>query len=130
MEYDRPPNSSIILDLEGKTEEELHDMKTEVETAITSMKLQIAEAKAAGEYADRDWWRRVNAALKIKGRQAQQLQNAIGKLNRARKERNTQRPLSSFFMSVAKEKLSYELYEEIYRLARDLKVEHDEQPGM
>ena len=130
MQHDRPPNSSIILDLKGKTEEELHDMKTEIETAITSMKLQIEQAKAAGEYADRDWWRRIHAALKIKGRQAQQLQNAVGKLNRARKERNAQKPLSAFFMEVARDKLSYELYEEIYRLARDLKVEHDEQPGM
>lgn len=110
------------LDLEDICEDELIEMKEEVDQDITSIKIQIDEAKDKvidGEYADRDWWLRVNGALRIKGRQSQQIQNAIGRVKRERKEKE-QLQLERRFMNIARQELSYEVFNKILDQAKEV----------
>lgn len=56
-----------------------------------SIDSQIAEAQAkvdaTGEYANRDWWRRVHGARKHKSRERQQCQLMLGSINAAIRQR-------------------------------------------
>jgi len=114
-----PTNESIYLSLDGLTEAELLDLKEETDLAIASIKIQIEDAKAKagdGEYSNRDWWRRVNNARRIKGLQSQQIQHALRRL-RQEKKANTQRDLSIRFMDIARRDLDPERFHQILNKA-------------
>jgi len=101
----------INLDLTGMSEDDLLVLKDELDGEITAIRIQIEGAKvkaADGEYSDRTWWFKANAALKIKGRQSQQIQNTLGRL---RREKN--RELEKCFVDVARTQLSQAQFEEI-----------------
>jgi hypothetical protein len=106
----------LMLDLEGISLEELQEMQEEVNRDLASIKLQITKAKSLaaveGKYADRDWWVRVNQALKIKGRQSQQIQKAIGLANKKRKQEHQLR-FERRFMEIAKQELEPEVFQRI-----------------
>jgi len=114
-----PTNESIYLSLDGLTETELLDLKEETDLALASIKIQIEDAKARaaeGSYSNRDWWRRVNNARRIKGLQSQQIQRALGKLRREKKAKN-QADLSIRFMDIARRDLPPELFHQILNKA-------------
>lgn len=76
-----------------KTEEELIEAKRVVEDAMyyldnatISIRYQLDEAKAnvviKRQFADPEWWRRTNSALRHYGRERQRIQNKLGEINR------------------------------------------------
>lgn len=114
--------------VKGLTLEELdaqqitcHEAMGEILDALTGINLQIEEAQSVvysegGEYADADWWRRVNAARRIKGRQQQAIQSAlsvIGKRLRAARQTTN----DAKFITAAKQMLDPEVYASIWQRA-------------
>src|SRR5512142_489469 len=99
-----------LPDLTDKTEDELLQMKLELEIDLDSIKAQIrvAKAKAAslGEFADPEWWRKVNWAKSLKGRLCQQIQLELHR----RKDPKT--ALGLAFLEVAKKCLEPDLFEQ------------------
>lgn len=92
-------------------------MKVEVEADIDRMRGQIEDARRKagreGIFADPVWFRNVNTALRIKGRQAQQIQAQLSALRSARGLL-----LPQTFMSVAREKLPPEQFQAVYDEAK------------
>jgi hypothetical protein len=66
--------------------------KLEVDTEIGDIRDQIRDAKgraaATGVYSDRDWYRRVHGALRIRSQQSQEIQLRLGEVNRRIKSYN------------------------------------------
>lgn len=94
----------VVLDLRGKNRGELLGTKLSIELEISSIRTQIgrarAEARKSGRFADAAWWSKVHQALRIKGRQCQQLQKELGRLKTAR-----HRSVESHFFDVARERM-------------------------
>lgn len=106
----------------------MDEMESLNETSA-SIKDQLAAAKTiqvqTGEYADPDWWRRANFALRATGRNVQGLQARLGEVNRqlkvmAAKEHNAN--LERRFIVAARQILDPNLYEKIWVAAR---LEHE-----
>jgi hypothetical protein len=116
----REPSRPIKLDLEGLTEEQLLEKKLDIDTEIGSIKSQIEQARIEaaedGRYADRDWWQRANAAMKIKGNQSQQVQIRLRVMKR---ERHEKLMWERHFVLIAKRRLSEELFDEIHAKAKE-----------
>lgn len=110
--------NSILLDLEGLTERDLLDLKTEIDAEITSIKMQLENARAekisTGKYADSTWWIKANNALRIKGRQSQQIQTELGSIKSSKRKRVNDR-----FVEIAKQTLSNEEFVEILKQAQE-----------
>lgn len=107
------------------TMQEMNDL----DEALSHIKSQIAEAKAraadSGEYVDRGWFRRIEDAKRIKGRQRVALQNDLGDLNREIKKREheaSRREKDQWaweFVAVVRRAAGPEKFEE-YRRAADI----------
>ena len=114
------------------TIEQLEDVKAAIERRMdaldekaSSIKGQLDEAKneliAMGKYADQDWWRRANSALRYKGRQRQRCQRLLGEVNRrirAAKTHADNQSLLRQFVCAAKAALPEALYIDIWKVAR------------
>ena len=76
-----PINDGLSLEESDAKEAACHKLMFEMQDALTSVNIQIEDAKAsaieAGEYADPGWWASVKAAKHIKGRQHQSCQMAL-----------------------------------------------------
>lgn len=100
-------STSILLDLTGKTADELLELKSQLEIDINSIRTQIArariDARETGTYAESDWWQKAHTALRIKGRHCQQVQNALRTARRSRAKAVEQE-----FLRIARETLSPE----------------------
>lgn len=111
------PSTSILLDLTGKTVDELLELKSQLEIDINSIRTQIArariDARETGVYAESDWWQKVHTALRIKGRHCQQVQNELGRLRRAHK-----RSQESHFVQVMREQLDPTTFRTCWETAR------------
>ena len=100
-----------------------------VDDDLISIKSQIdgaqAEVWAGGGYSDPVWWRRVNSALRHKGKQRQQLQAKLGEINRRiradRMHTDSARELSDerMFIAIAKLHLPPQTYERLWALTHE-----------
>jgi ribosomal protein L20 len=84
-----------------------------VTSEIADIKTQIANAKstaaATGEYSDRVWFNKAHTALRLKGREHQELQLEFGR--RRKEERRTYSvTLGRIFIGVARAQLDYETF--------------------
>lgn len=129
----------------GSGEVEINDNATSAELELEKRKLMVAIGQlteessqirsqiaaaaarraAEGVWADRDWWRRANFALREKGRQMQQLQWTLGEVNRrlratSHQERDSE--LVGCLMEVAKEIIGEAKWRIIYAAAEDLRA--------
>lgn len=110
--------------VEGKTREQLLEMKLQVDEERAKIKSQIAKAQAlameTGEYSDRDWYRRANNAMSAFGRQSQRIQGAIAQRRDEKKRQNildNPRTWEREFITATKRFVSPELYERICQAA-------------
>jgi len=117
-----------VEELQAEKRSIMDEMESLNETSA-SIKDQLAAAKTiqvqTGQYADPDWWRRANFALRATGRSLQGLQNRLGDVNRelralTAKEHNAN--LERRFIATARQMLPSELYEKIWSAAR---LEHE-----
>lgn len=79
-----------MVDVRQASKERLEDIKVQLEADMASIKNQIDFAKSGarvGEYADPEWFARVNAARRHKGRQI----NLINAELKKRKDREMER---------------------------------------
>lgn len=99
--------SPIALDLRGKNRGELLGLKLALDREISSIRTQIMrvrlEARKTGHHADAAWWSKVHQALRIKGRQSQQVQKELGRLRVTR-----QRSVESHFLDVVRERMEHD----------------------
>lgn len=79
------------VDIRRASNELLQDIKIQLEADLASIKNQIDFAKSSarsGEYADPDWFARVNAARRHKGRQINLINAEIKQRNEQEREAN------------------------------------------
>jgi len=119
-------NKDISLEeLSGLSDEDLLELKDLVDTDITSISIQIDDAKAiaasGGEYADVGWYRRAVTAKKLKGRLSQRIQTELSNKKKRRKEKHgegtTELFIRGLFLAMD-EHLSSELKDRIVSDAR------------
>jgi hypothetical protein len=62
----------------------LIDLLEQLHVEITSIRNQLAarNERVTGEYADADWWQRAQTRLRFRGRDHQNVQNALATINR------------------------------------------------
>lgn len=113
-----PDPSHIELDLRSKSRDDLLKLKCQYEAEIASIRTQIdrarIEARERKVFASLTWWQKAHHALRIKGRQCQQVQNALGRLRQQRESK-----LEATFMRAAKQHLPPEQFDQILAAARD-----------
>jgi predicted HNH restriction endonuclease len=115
-------------DVDAMSAEELLDEKIYIDGELGRIRNQIAEAKdrlaTTGEYADRDWYRRAQGALRIFGQRSQRIQARLSVLRRAEKARNAERSgvegdrFKHAFMRLVRERLGDAQYNELVALAQ------------
>lgn len=101
--------------ISGMTITELNDSKSSLELSAAVMKDAIAQAqqqRREGEYTDPDWYRRVNFALRMKGREMQMIAREFGarKLQQKREDGST---WEHRFLEKARELLEPEIFQAI-----------------
>ncbi len=111
------PETSLALNLRGKSREELLRTKQQLETEITSIRTQLdrarRESREMGRFAKVLWWCKIHQALRIKGRQCQQIQFELGRLRTAR-----QHSVEGHFLDVARERMDPEKFQTFLETAR------------
>lgn len=101
--------------------QELIDEKNENLEILASIKSQIERAKTDvlldDVYSDPDWFRRINAAKRFKGRKDQELASELRKIDEKIKELNRSTDLTreEKFIRVAKNMLIEEVYFSIWK---------------
>jgi nicotinamide riboside kinase len=111
---------------------ELVTLKAEIVFNVSNMKQQIAEAKTkaylSGKYADEEWWKAINTAMRISVRDIDLVNAALTAIKEApkppplTKKVITDRPFSWYFIQAAKkhmEKDDFEYIEKLAELYRD-----------
>jgi hypothetical protein len=92
-------------------------MKLRLETEIVSIRNQLNramnEARRTGRFADGSWWVKSNHALRVKGRQCQQIQNALHD-----RRQSARQGLESKFVTIARQELSEEVFQRILEKAK------------
>ena len=80
------PDSLDTFEKATQASDMIRQAMTYIDEASAAIRSQIESAKGRAftesVYADNDWWRRANNALRFKGRQRQQLQDKYGAVNR------------------------------------------------
>jgi len=113
------PVSTDPKELERLTSDELLELKLELEGDLSSIRTQIAaaqqKAREQGEYADSQWWLKVNWALKTKGRQCQEIQLLL----RRRKTQAVKTSVESEFVTLARAKLPPEQFNSLLQEAKE-----------
>lgn len=114
----------VRYDLSKMDKAEILLVKAEIVFNVSNIKRQIADAKARaytdGEYADREWYKKVNEALSISIRNLSLIDAALVSIKenyRDRKTETTDKPFSRYFIKAAKDHMSSSDYEYIERLA-------------
>lgn len=101
-------------------EERILNLKNEVDSRITEIADQLAEAKVVrittGTYADPDWFRRATTAKKLLGQSSQKIQTEQARRRRIRREGGGQ-TLADCFMTVAREELEHVDFQELLAMA-------------
>ena len=101
-----------------------------LDDVLNSIRSQLDAAherkRAHGEYADADWWRRANSALRYNGRRRQELQSKLGQLNRRRKQLSItmaqprERSRDRAFIDAARALLPSETFARLWQLADEI----------
>lgn len=106
-------DKKTVVDTTGMSRDELLDLKDEVMEAVTSIKSQLAHARARahneGVYADPKWYASATEALARKQQTVQRLSREIGK--RKREERSTGLSVEEAFLKEAKDLLATDTFE-------------------
>lgn len=106
------------------TEEELQKLKTTIEANLVNVKQQIdkasGEAIADGNYADPDWWARVNACKRVLGYLHQRIlvKQREFKFNKKDAREND---IDRLFKEAAKEILPPDMFYKILSAAHEMK---------
>jgi hypothetical protein len=124
---ERSPNKRKLWDPrlieQATTRDELLALKDEVDTAALECRDQLKQAHnrraETGDYADRDWYRRCENAVKLLGQQSQRIQTAMGKLRRQEAERRQAR-FEEAFITAAREILDHKTLSLIIGRAREI----------
>lgn len=101
-----------LLTLKNANQQNIADIKNRISIATQ----KLAEE---GEYADRDWWRRVHTALRFRGRVDQAIALELRKRKEARKQATPSATLEGTlrferaFYKIAKERLSEDIFVEL-----------------
>jgi len=92
------------LELRGKSQSELLQLKLQLEGELATIRKQLerarVEARASGKYASASWWAKANQALRRKGRQCQLVQMELHRLRQARIK-----SVEGHFLDVARERM-------------------------
>lgn len=108
-------------EIEGCDYEELLEIKLRIQSEASMVRAKIDDAKTrlhCGEgHADPEWFRRANAALKVKGWQDQEIARHMSAAKRKRNEAQNQ-ILERRFIAVARDVLSKDVFFEIMERAR------------
>lgn len=111
------PSTSVLLNLKGKTRAELLEQKLQLELEISKIRTQLDrardEARHTGKYADGRWWLKTHQALRIKGKQCQQIQAVLHALRQ-----DSLRNLESRFVTLAKQELPEEVFRKLLEKAQ------------
>lgn len=104
-------------ELDAMSGDDLMALRTVAQEAIARIRDQLSSARVrvaeTGLYADRDWYRRANSALRFKGSYIQRIQAAMG-----RKRRHRGRNFERMFVEIAKETLPEGTYQQIFEAAQ------------
>lgn len=100
-------------ELSGLTHEELHQLRHKIYEDMISIKDQLETARSefrrTGKYADPDWYRKANSALKFKQRDHQNVLLELSIRNNRRKENNASN-FNNVFVQVAEETLDNDTF--------------------
>jgi len=112
MEYEE-------INLEQFNNDELLRMKIELESEMDDIKSQLSRAEAKvhseGLYADPVWYARAKSALRVKGRQCQQIQLMLRK---NKKKKKTERPMAEHFIDICRDTLEENDFKDILEEAK------------
>jgi hypothetical protein len=89
----------------------------EIDQIRTQLSFAKSNAAAHKEYSNPDWFNNAQAALRIKGRQHQKMQNELGRLNKLEKQQYAKR-LEACFVKAARELLPHVKFIEIMDMAK------------
>lgn len=124
--FDWPrPDDAWTVDMLGHAKRAVEDRMLILDEASASIGAQIAQAQQekaeSGVQADPDWWRRVNFAKRMKGRERQRCQHLLGEINkrlrnhnRAASDAEYQADVRKRFIVAAKATLPAATYEAIW----------------
>ncbi len=107
------PRDGVEHKLDEMTADELTELEMLLMDDITGIKDSIDNARTKlirdGQYADPDWYRRVQTARRIKARQLEMVKRA-----RKAASRKPGRSLAEFFMDAARLVLNEQAFEAVY----------------
>lgn len=113
--------------LKAASEDELIDLKIEVDDDIIRITDQINAAKAehieSGSYANADWYRRATTAKKIKGHLSQRIQIELARKKEERKKKDHERrdiDRAGYLLEAMKQVLTPEQYEKVIGVRKEL----------
>jgi ribosome-binding protein aMBF1 (putative translation factor) len=123
-----------------KSIDEARNMVAEASNAIRSQLDEVNERRYRdGEYADPNWWRRLNGAARAKAWQRQRLQDKLGEVSRLlrgaehnktmRYENERRKTQERMFVEVAKLQLSQEAYQRIWDMVDQIAQQQENNTG-
>lgn len=122
---------NVEYDIDAMSKEQLVALSDMIHAQMANIRVQIESASARyndeGIKSDPEWFISARRALKGKGADHQIVQEAIGRANK--RERKMSKPVSSYFMDVAKEVLTDREYDSIMRRAATRKEVADSYDG-
>ena len=105
-----------ISKIKEMTVEEIEKAMSDVATELAFMRSEMTKAKTSarlnGRYSDQEWFRRLMSAIKIRGRDHQDLQFELSRKKKIRRAENHIR-YEQEFMNVARERLDRDLFFEL-----------------
>lgn len=123
---DQSSKISVKIIEECNDVNELLKYKVEIDGSSTSAQMQIDAAKGKmhsdGEYADPDWWAKVNGYKRMLGFLSQKIQLRIREVKEAQKLEASLK-IEPIFMDVARQVLPYEQFNEILQRAKNVQAE-------
>jgi hypothetical protein len=118
-----------LLAAKAKIEAAQNVLSSESNKINSQIEQAHAKFSAHGEPSEPDWWKRVNAAKRAKAWQRQRLQEKIGAINRALRDRHHVETMRSeddrrktrdrIFIQIAKLHLPTETYQKLWRLVEE-----------
>jgi hypothetical protein len=109
-------HKDVLLDLSGKSRDELLCLKTEIGVDMDSIKGQLEKAKMElrnrGKRSDDEWFRKAMNVLRLKGRQVQQIQARLAAIQTQRRSY-----LPQVFMKCAEQLLDRDVFDKVLSAA-------------
>lgn len=112
----------VFVETDALSVTEINTLMDDLQREIDKMDIKLTEVKAKArtqrEFADPDWYRRLQFALKVMRREKQKLAWALGERTKAEK-REEHQLLAVSFVSCAKKVLADETFALILSMARN-----------